>query len=223
VDLHLPRLNGLEVIRVLRAMPSLEQTPIIIITGNTTAEYIKEAAQLGVSDFLVKANFLSGASLDRIRRFLDTPPAAPSTTTRQDGRLKVLVVDDHEDVRAQLVARLASLNTRVLLACDGLQGVAVAASESPALLLVDLDLPRMNGLELIRVVRDLQQGSGPEILIVTGKATKEALKAAKELGVSAVLTKSEMAGPDFDARLKAAVAAAARRHPPARRRGVPVR
>jgi DNA-binding NarL/FixJ family response regulator len=71
---------------------------------------------------------------------------------------------------------------------------------------------------MIRVVRTLQQGAGPEVLIITGRATKEAVKAAKELGVAGIITKSEMAGTGFDARLKAAVQAASRRLPRIRRR-----
>ncbi len=216
VDLHLPKLNGLDVIRIIRAMPELGEIPIAIITGNTTADYIKEAVLLGVSDFLVKANFLSGGSLDRIRRLLDRPTSRTPATDRRDDRMKVLVVDDDEDVRAQLLTRLASMNVRVLLAEDGLQAVAVAAAEQPALLLVDLDLPRMNGLEVIRVVRSLHARQGPGVLIVTAKATKAAVEEARELGVQHVISKADIGTPGFDARLKAAIAAAARR--PASRR-----
>lgn len=217
VDLHLPKLSGLDVIRVIRAMPELGEIPIAIITGNTTADYIKEAVLLGVSDFLVKANFLSGNSLDRIRRLLDQRSAPAPSTGRRDDRMKVLVVDDDEDVRAQLLTRLAAMNVRVLLAEDGLQAVAVAAAEQPALMLVDLELPRMNGLEVIRVVRSLHGRKGPGVLIVTAQATKAAVEEARELGVQHVISKSELGTPAFESRLRAAVEAAARR-PAARRR-----
>jgi len=70
VDLHLPGMNGLEVIRTLRATPGLGSLPIIVITGNSTVEYIRETARLGATDFLVKANVLSGAGLQRIQKYL---------------------------------------------------------------------------------------------------------------------------------------------------------
>lgn len=74
VDIHLPGMNGIEVIRSIRATPKLAGLPLIVITGNSTVEYIKETARMGASDFLVKANVLAGDGLDRIRKYLGEPP-----------------------------------------------------------------------------------------------------------------------------------------------------
>jgi DNA-binding response OmpR family regulator len=73
VDIHLPGMNGLEVIRTLRAIPALAGLPLIVITGNSTVEYVRETAKLGANDFLVKANVLAGDGLDRIGKFLAPP------------------------------------------------------------------------------------------------------------------------------------------------------
>jgi len=76
VDIHLPGINGLEVIRAIRATPKLAGLPIIVITGNSTVEYVRETAKLGANDFLVKANVLAGDGLDRIEKFLSLPGAS---------------------------------------------------------------------------------------------------------------------------------------------------
>jgi DNA-binding response OmpR family regulator len=73
VDIHLPGMNGLEVIRSIRATPKLAGLPLIVITGNSTVEYIRETARMGADDFLVKANVLAGDGLDRIRKLLSPP------------------------------------------------------------------------------------------------------------------------------------------------------
>jgi CheY-like chemotaxis protein len=77
IDIHLPGMNGLEVIRTLRLTPGLETLPIIVITGDSTIEYIRETARLKVTDFLVKANVLSGAGLDRIEKALQAGTDSP--------------------------------------------------------------------------------------------------------------------------------------------------
>jgi two-component system response regulator MtrA len=77
VDLHLPGMNGLDVIRTLRATPGLGSLPIIVITGNSTVEYIRETARLGATDFLVKANVLAGAGLQRIKKHLRSDVRSP--------------------------------------------------------------------------------------------------------------------------------------------------
>jgi len=76
VDIHLPGMNGLEVIRGIRATPRLAALPIVVITGNSTVEYVRETVLLGANDFLVKANVLAGDGLDRIRRYLT--PSRPA-------------------------------------------------------------------------------------------------------------------------------------------------
>lgn len=83
VDIHLPGLNGLEVIRALRATSRLAGLPIIVITGNSTVEYVRETAKLGANDFLVKANVLAGDGLDRIERFLGPPGPASGKKKRK--------------------------------------------------------------------------------------------------------------------------------------------
>ena len=77
VDLLLPGMDGLEVIRTIRATPGLGSLPIIVITGNSTVEYIRETARLGANDFLVKANVLTGTGLERIQKYLH--PTAPAS------------------------------------------------------------------------------------------------------------------------------------------------
>jgi len=73
VDIHLPGMNGLDVIRSLRETPALGGVPVVVITGNSTVEYVRETARLGADDFLVKANVLRGDGIDRIRKYLDAP------------------------------------------------------------------------------------------------------------------------------------------------------
>jgi len=81
VDIHLPGMNGLDVIRALRTTPKLEGLPIVVITGNSTVEYVRETARLGANDFLVKANVLAGDGVDRIRKYL--APSAPLRKKRK--------------------------------------------------------------------------------------------------------------------------------------------
>lgn len=78
VDLNLPGISGLDVIRSLRATSGMASVPIIVITGNSTVENIRETAKLGANDFLVKANVLAGAGIKRIRKYLEVPAKSKS-------------------------------------------------------------------------------------------------------------------------------------------------
>lgn len=81
VDLNLPGISGLDVIRSLRATETLATTPIVVITGNSTVENIRETARLGANDFLVKANVLAGAGIQRIQKYLEAEKPEPGKLT----------------------------------------------------------------------------------------------------------------------------------------------
>ena len=81
VDLNLPRVSGLETIRVVKAVKELSRIPVIILTGHASPENIKQAVEVGAVDFLVKANFLAGSGLERVRSALDS--SLPARTDRK--------------------------------------------------------------------------------------------------------------------------------------------
>jgi len=61
------------------------------------------------------------------------------------GSRRVLIVEDNLDSRTLLIDILSTMDCTVLAASDGAQGIALAASEQPDLILMDLSLPQMNG------------------------------------------------------------------------------
>jgi PAS domain S-box-containing protein len=99
----------------------------------------------------------------------------------------VLVVDDDEDFAATLVEVLRSDGHRLAVATSGGQALTVLGREPVALLLLDLDLPDMNGFDVMRVARRLPDP--PEVLVVTGTGTPEAALRAVEAGTTGVILK----------------------------------
>jgi len=83
----------------------------------------------------------------------------------------VLVVDDEEDFRASLGHALGREGYRVLTAVDGPSAVLVARKEQPDLILLDLMLPGMPGLEVCRSIREWRDRLQPGIIMVTAKST----------------------------------------------------
>ena len=98
----------------------------------------------------------------------------------------VLVVDDEAAIAEAVRARLSSEGFRVLVAADGPQALELAAAEEPDLVVLDLMLPGMDGLE---VCRRLQAGRWVPVLMLTAR-TEEADKVAGfAVGADDYLTK----------------------------------
>jgi two-component system cell cycle response regulator DivK len=89
--------------------------------------------------------------------------------SREDG-MKILYVEDNDDNIYMLKTRLTRAGYTVLIATDGAQGVAMAASERPDLVLMDLSLPVLDGWEAARRIKAAPETSAIPIIALTAHA-----------------------------------------------------
>src|ERR671926_1566361 len=103
---------------------------------------------------------------------------------------KVLVVDDYDDGRLLLRRLLESKGFRVSEATDGEEAVASVRRECPDLILMDLNMPRMDGLTAARKIRECRElCAGVPMVAVTAYHTYGMKEAAEEAGCDAYVAK----------------------------------
>jgi len=83
---------------------------------------------------------------------------------------KILLVEDNEMNRDMLSRRLARKGFEVVIAVDGEQAVAMAQSEAPALILMDISLPVFDGWEATRRIKGAPETKGIPIIALTAHA-----------------------------------------------------
>lgn len=86
--------------------------------------------------------------------------------------MRILLVEDSAAVRANLTEQLENVGHEVDVAVDGRSGLLLALAGNHDVLVLDLGLPRMDGLEVCRRLRE-QRGSGPLVLMLTARDTLE--------------------------------------------------
>jgi chemosensory pili system protein ChpA (sensor histidine kinase/response regulator) len=101
----------------------------------------------------------------------------------------VLVVDDSITVRRVTQRLLQREGYRVALAADGLQALERLAEERPAVVLSDIEMPRMDGFDLARNIRNDQRLRELPIIMITSRIAEKHREHAKELGVNHYLGK----------------------------------
>ncbi len=104
-------------------------------------------------------------------------------------REKILVVDDEEDILELLRFNLAREGYQVLCAATAREALALAASEVPHLVILDLMLPDMDGLEVARRLRADPLAQSMAILMLTAKGEDADVVAGLELGADDYVTK----------------------------------
>lgn len=101
----------------------------------------------------------------------------------------VLVVDDNPDLRFYVSGILRESGFAVLLARNGQEGFAVAKNRLPDLIVTDLMMPLISGLDLIRMIREDEELKGTPAILLTAKADEDTRIEGVERGADAYLSK----------------------------------
>jgi chemosensory pili system protein ChpA (sensor histidine kinase/response regulator) len=100
-----------------------------------------------------------------------------------------LIVDDSLSARRSLAQFIEDTGFEVHTAIDGLEAINTMASKIPDLLLVDMEMPRMNGLELTSHVRANEATRDVPVIMITSRSTEKHRQKAKSVGVNFYMTK----------------------------------
>lgn len=103
--------------------------------------------------------------------------------------LAALVVDDSLSARRSLAQFVSDLGMEVFTAKDGFDAIQAIEAKKPSLLLVDLEMPRMNGLELTAHLRSREEYKDIPVIMITSRSTDHHKTLAKNAGVDTYLTK----------------------------------
>ncbi len=102
---------------------------------------------------------------------------------------KILVTDDSLVARTACSNQLNEAGYRVVFAQNGIEAVEAVKRESPELILMDVVMPEMNGVEACRRIKELESARDTPIIMVTSMADVETLQSAFEAGAVDYVTK----------------------------------
>lgn len=120
-------------------------------------------------------------------------PSSSIATAAPSGTGRILVVDDTATIRSIAGEILASGGYQVLKAADGMEALKLARQEHPDLILLDLVMPQMTGLDVVREIRKIPRLQNTPILIMTGIVPEKELRAdLRAHGVTDFITKNHL-------------------------------
>jgi DNA-binding response OmpR family regulator len=180
LDLILPKIDGNEVCRRLKQDAIMKKIPVIVITAYGLSNLKEKCFAQGADDCMRKP-YISGELLNKIKTNL-------ARAKRAEAKKKVLVVDDEQDFLKLMKVRLEANNYEVLTASDGKEALAKIKSEKPAMVLLDLVMPGLDGLKVLENIRRFDKKL--PVFIITAFSSKERFKIATEFGASGILLKT---------------------------------
>jgi DNA-binding response OmpR family regulator len=190
LDLLMPRLGGLEALRRIKAFDA--SILVVVVTGVEDPAIRRQALTLGASAVLEKPVTLETLRSAVIEASPSSSPVsdAPKTVaspTRTGHAGRVLVVDDEADVCTILEEFLTARDYQVRSVGDGAAALRQVIEEAPNLVLLDVDMPRLGGIEALTAIRGL--APDVKVVMISGRASRETAMRALAYGAFDYITK----------------------------------
>ncbi len=169
LDFNMPRINGIEILKRVRKNDI--KTKIIMLTGIESEDLEKEARISGASGFLRK-NLGIKVIIKSINNIF--------SLKREYNEDKILIVDDDEAISSLIKDFLTKKGYNAFTAKDGEEALEILKKEKPILVLLDVRLPGMDGIVVLKRIREMDDKVG--VIMVTGIKDEEIFEEAKRLG-----------------------------------------
>jgi chemosensory pili system protein ChpA (sensor histidine kinase/response regulator) len=209
-DIEMPRMNGLELLYNLQKDPRLASIPVALLTSRGAERHRQVAATLGASGYFTKPyterDLLSAAErmiagevlLANSIKATRNQPLSPDATIIDSNPAnffaqstpRVLIVDDSVTAREMLAISLVKAGYRIEKARDGLEAwEKLRAGLACDLILCDLEMPRLNGLELLSRLQEDEQLQGIPVAMITSRGSQKMQHLAAAKGAKGYFVK----------------------------------
>ncbi len=195
LDILLPEVDGWEVLNRLKADEATRNIPVVVVS---VVDNPALGRALGALDYFVKP-------VDR-KALLSRLSQYRFSTTAKDESVRVLVVDDEPANLGLAEGLLKPAGFDVLRAASGQEGIDMATSEIPNLILLDLMMPGLTGFDVVEALREKETTRSIPIMVLTAKELTDADKSALNGQVSAIFQRNSVAGTELTAWLRGIVA-----------------
>nr|WP_072620166.1 response regulator [Spirulina major] len=213
-DIEMPRIDGLDLLERLSQDEELRQIPIAMLTSRGAERHRKVAAERGASGYFTKP-YLEDVLLDAAERMIQgdvllegsirtqwaAKPKAPPTPTpdpvvtapiaaQPEQQAHVLIIDDSVTVRSLLSMTFEKAGYEVEQARDGKEAwEQLKGGLRPDLIFCDIEMPRMDGLELLGTIHEDADLQRIPVAMLTSRGAERHRKVAAERGASGYFTK----------------------------------
>ncbi|MDQ2733272.1 MAG: response regulator, partial [Armatimonadota bacterium] len=182
LDVNMPEMDGFALAAAIQQKPGLADTKLLMLTSADRRGDSSRSRELGVASYLMKpikqSDLMAAMQMALGTTTTDTPTAGNSSLPGDQAPLNILLAEDNAVNQALAVHVLEKIGHHVTIAPDGKQAVQAVQGGAYDLVLMDVQMPEMDGFEATQTIREWEKSQGGHIPIVA--MTAHAMKGDRE-------------------------------------------
>ncbi len=193
-DMHMPEMDGVEFARRLRALRGA--LPVVLLSSGS----VRQTPDAALFDSVLSKPARQQALIDAVTDALATARPVPRTVEAESSQfdvamcsrlpMRILLAEDNEVNRQVALRMLKAFGYQADVAANGIEAIAALHRQPYDLVLMDIQMPEMDGLEATRrIVRDFEPDARPQVVAMSANAMREDLDVAVQAGVDDYVVK----------------------------------
>ena len=191
IDWRMPRMDGIETVRQIRQNKKIVPPHILVVSAYDRQDCLRQVQGLNVADVLVKP-VIPSVLKETLKTTFREDLTQKSQEIRADLRgTKILLAEDNKINQIVMSELLNILNVELTMANNGREAIEAVAKNDFDLILMDIQMPEMDGLEATQAIRNLKKPGIEKlpILAMTANALDTDYRRSLEIGMNDHLTK----------------------------------
>lgn len=188
LDVLMPGMDGWTVLRGLKQDAQLARIPVVILSNITDRMF---AFSLGAADYLQKPINV-GVLVPVIQYWV-----------RRGESNTILIVEENNELRAQLTSQMEAANWRVAQASNGVEALETLRHKRPSMVVLNWTLPEMDGLQFMQQLESVSDGANIPVVALTDNLAPEARQREMRERVQRIVVKSDHTWDELDAAIQA--------------------
>ncbi|MFV1997044.1 MAG: PleD family two-component system response regulator [Acidiferrobacterales bacterium] len=184
LDVYMPDMDGIEVLKKIKADVATRETPVIMLSADSSTKLIRKCLLLGAADYLTKPLIM-----DLVRNRIEINLRNQCQVTSTTNELSILIVDDHRLNITLLDRLITKLGHRTIPATNGEEALQKLNDEKPDLVLLDIIMPDMSGIEVLTEIRKTYAATELPVIMITAEDDSATMLKAVTEGANDYVTK----------------------------------
>lgn len=192
LDLMLPDVNGITVLEKIRNNSNHDQTHVMMVSASDDRETVLKCIEMGATDYIAKpySMLIVNSRINRcLKKSYSKSIHEETYHNNKINSARILLVDDQELNRDVLAHRLKKSGFEITCVKTGQEALDILEKESFDLMLLDIMMPDLSGIEVLKIIRESEKFKDMPVMMVTAMDDMTTINECMQAGANDYILK----------------------------------